>query len=110
MQLRFQRTIVASVLCLLALPTISKAQSGAANIYKTNCTLCHGTDGSGNTPSGKAMHAKDLRTDEVQKQSDAALAEVITKGKGKMPVFGAKLKSDDIAQLVVFIRQLPRQK
>jgi cytochrome c len=45
-----------------------QAQSDADKIYKTNCDLCHSADGSGSSPMGKAMHAKDLRPDEVQKQ------------------------------------------
>jgi hypothetical protein len=56
-------------LCCLAVPSAMQAQSDADKIYKTNCVLCHSADGS---PTGKAMHAKDLRSDEVQKQSDAA--------------------------------------
>ena len=56
------------------------------------------------------MQAKDLRSDEVQKQSDADLAEAITKGKGKMPAFGAKVKPDDVKKLVAYIRELPKQK
>ena len=54
-----------------------------AKIYKANCDLCHGADGSGDTGPGKAFHAKDLRSDEVRNQSDAALSEVITKAKGR---------------------------
>jgi hypothetical protein len=30
--------------------------------------------------------------------------EVITKGRGKMPAFGAKIKPDDITKLVAYIR------
>ena len=56
------------------------------------------------------MHAKDLRSDEVQKQTDAALAEVITKGRGKMPAFGGKIKPDDVTKLVAYIRALPDKK
>jgi mono/diheme cytochrome c family protein len=87
-----------------------QAQSDAAKIYKTNCTLCHGADGSGDGPTGKALHAKDLRSDEVQKESDATLSEIIIKGKGKMPAFGAKIKPDDVTKMVAYIRALPKQK
>ena len=34
---------------------------------------------------------------------------VLTDGKGKMPAFGKKLKPDDIAQLVAYIRALPKK-
>jgi cytochrome c6 len=94
---------------LLTLTTAAQAQSDTAKTFKTNCALCHSGDGSGDNPTGKALHAKDLRSDDVQKESDAALSEVITKGRGKMPAFGAKLKPDDIQKLVVYVRSLAKK-
>ena len=105
----FLLTLVGVSCCLVA-PFAMQAQSDADKIYKTNCVLCHSADGSGGSPTGKAMHAKDLRSDEVQKQSDAALSEVITKGRGKMPAFGAKIKPDNVAKLVAYVRALPNKK
>jgi mono/diheme cytochrome c family protein len=94
----------------VALPSCLKAQSDAAKVYKTNCALCHAADGSGDTASGRALKAKDLRSPEVQGKSDEDLAEVITKGKGKMPAFGQKLSADVIKSLVAYIRELPKKK
>ena len=102
--------IAPSILYFMVLPTAAQAQSAAAKVYKTNCALCHSADGSGDGPSGKALHAKDLRSEEVQKQSDEALSEIITKGTGKMPAFGAKLKPDDVTKLVAYIRALANKK
>lgn len=96
-------------LIALALPTGIHAQSDVAKAYKTNCVLCHAADGSGNSSSGKALGAKDLASSEVQKKTDAELTEVIVKGKGKMPAFGAKLKPEDIKQLVAYIRAIPKK-
>lgn len=93
----------------LALSPAARAQSDAAKIYKANCVLCHAADGSGNTSSGKALKAKDLASNEVQQKSDAELTDVIAKGKGKMPAFGAKLKPEDVKQLVSFIRTMPKK-
>jgi cytochrome c6 len=93
----------------LALPAVISAQTDAEKIYKTNCVLCHAPDGSGSSPSGKALKAQDLRSEVVQKKSDDELTEAITKGRGKMPAFGKKLKPDDIKQLVAFIRALPKK-
>jgi cytochrome c6 len=104
----FLLTLVGT-LCCLAVPSAIQAQSDADKIYKTNCVLCHAADGSGGSPTGKAMHAKDLRSEEVQKQSDAALNAVITKGRGKMPSFGARIKPDDVTKLVAYIRALPNK-
>ena len=86
-----------------------RAQNNVEKIYETHCVLCHAKDGSGSTPTGKALKAQDLRSDVVQKKSDAELTAAITNGKGKMPVFGKKLKPDDIAKLVAFIRALPKK-
>jgi cytochrome c6 len=103
------RLIPAGMLCFLAVSTAAQAQSDPAKFYKANCTLCHSDDGSGSSPTGKALKAKDLRSDEVQKQDDAALAEVITKGRGKMPAFGAKIKAEDVTKLVAYLRTLPKK-
>jgi len=101
----------AIVICsaTVTVPSSLRAQNDAEKIYKTNCVLCHSPDGSGSSPSGKALKAQDLRSDAVQKKSDAELAAAITNGKGKMPAFGKKLKPDDIAQMVAYIRALPKK-
>ena len=104
----FPRLVSAGILCCLALSSATQAQSDPAKIYKTNCVLCHSADGSGDSATGKAFHAKDLRSEEVQKQTDAELAEVITKGRGKMPAFGGKIKPDDVKKLVGYLRALPK--
>jgi len=102
------RLISAGLFCFLGFGAVMQAQSNGAKIFKANCTLCHSDDGSGNSPTGKALKAKDLRSDEVQKQSDGELAAVITKGKGKMPAFGSRIKPDDVKSLVAYIRELKK--
>jgi len=95
-------------LITLAFPGAIRAQTDAAKTFSVNCTLCHGADGSGNTPTGKALKAKDLRSAEVQKESDEVLAAIITKGQGKMPAFGKKVSPELIKSLVAHIRKLPK--
>lgn len=106
----FRQSIAASILCCLATAGMAQTSPDVAKVYKANCELCHGADGSGNTGPGKAFHAQDLRSADTQKQSDTALVEVITKGRGKMPAFGAKIQADDITKLVAYIRSLPPKK
>jgi mono/diheme cytochrome c family protein len=93
----------------LVLPAETRAQGEASKVFKTNCVLCHAANGSGDSPAGKAMSAKDLRSAEVQKESDADLTATITKGRGKMPAFGQKLSPDVITSLAAYIRQLPKK-
>ena len=85
------------------------AQSDAASSFKSKCVLCHAADGSGNSPSGRALKAKDLRSEETQKKPDAELAAVITNGRNKMPAFGQELKPEQIQQLVGYIHQLAKK-
>ena len=104
-ELRYAAMLVVLVLC----PAWVSAQTDAASLFKSNCALCHAQDGSGNSPSGKALKAKDLRLPETQTKSDADIAEVISKGRNKMPSFGQKLKPEQIQQLVAYIHQLAKK-
>ncbi|GAC1615897.1 MAG: hypothetical protein PVS2B2_28260 [Candidatus Acidiferrum sp.] len=99
-------------ICLAAqaLAASPRAESDADKVYAKNCVLCHAPDGSGSSPSGKALKAKDLASGEVQNKSDEDLTEVITKGKGKMPAFGKKIKPEEIKELVAYIRALAKKK
>ena len=58
---------------------------------------------------GKKLGAHDLSSAEVQKQSDAQLTEVVTKGRNKMPPYEGKLSKEQIAQLVTYIRELGKK-
>ena len=97
--------LVGAAIC----PSWLSAQSDSAALFKSKCAMCHGDDGSGSTATGRALKAKDLRSDEVQKTSDAELTDVITKGRNNMPAFGQKLKPDQIQQLVAYIRHISKK-
>jgi mono/diheme cytochrome c family protein len=81
------------------------APDGAAS-YKSKCASCHAADGSGNTATGKSMKLRDLRSAEVQGQSDDALYNVIAKGKGKMPGYEKTLGANVCRELVAHVRRL----
>lgn len=87
-----------------------RAQSDAAKLYGAKCAVCHGADGSGKTAVGKSMKLRDLRSAEVQKQTDEQLIEIIAKGKNKMPGYAKSLKDSQVRDLVGFIRQLAKKK
>ena len=105
------RTILRGTLPVLAflllISTCSIAET-AAETYKTTCAMCHGTDGKGDTALGKNLHAKDLTSYEVQKQSDKELSTIIVKGKENMPGFEGRLTPAQIDGLVKFIRSLKK--
>jgi len=96
------KTVLGSLLLAVALPTAAFADGTAT--FKTKCAPCHGADGSGQTPVGKNLKVRDLRSAEVQKLTDAEITKVLTDGKGKMPA--SKLAAPDIKAVVAFIRTL----
>jgi mono/diheme cytochrome c family protein len=77
--------------------------------YRTKCATCHGPDGSGSVV-GKTMNIPDLRSPEVQKTSDAQLAQIISEGKGGMPPFKSSLNEDQIHAMVSYVRSLRQKK
>lgn len=84
------------------------AKAGQA-IYDKSCKSCHGADGAPNAGVAKMLKTEipDLKSSQVQSQSDADLKKVITQGKGKMKpvssVTGAA--ADDV---VAYVRSLKK--
>ena len=86
----------------------AKADEKNATLYKQKCAACHGADGKGETPTGKAMKVRSFADPEVAKMSDDELAGAIEKGKGKMPAYGKSLKPDEIKAMVAYVRSLAK--
>jgi len=97
--------ILAIVIFALVFVNLCSAQTGT-DLFKSKCAMCHGPDGKGQTAMGKNLNIRDLGSTEVQSQSDADLTKIITDGKGKMPKYDGKLTSDQITDLVKYIRTL----
>jgi cytochrome c6 len=85
------------------------APNDGAALYKTKCAMCHGPDGAGKTPVGQKLGIRDLRSPEVQQQTDSDLSHVIGEGKGKMPAFSKALSEDQIKLVVAYVRQLGKK-
>jgi cytochrome c6 len=78
--------------------------------FEANCSVCHGEDGSGDTPIGMSLEIPDLRSDEVQKLSDAELIAIVTNGKDPMPSFKGKLTADEIKGVIAYVRTFAKKK
>ena len=97
-------------ICFVVTAGTAQAQA-PADLYKSKCAMCHGPDGAGATAMGKKMGAHDFRSPEVQKMTDAQLIEIITKGKAKMPAYGAgKLTAEQIKGLAGYVHELGKKK
>jgi mono/diheme cytochrome c family protein len=79
--------------------------SPSETIFKSKCVLCHGPDGSGNTPLGKQLQAANLGSKEVRKQSNAELHKIVHDGRANMPSFAEQLSDQEITQVIQYVRQ-----
>ena len=93
---------------VLAAVNVFAADDPGATLFKAKCAMCHGQDATGNTPMGKNLKIRDLTSADVQKQTDAELDAVITKGKNKMPEYGTKLTKEQISDLEKYVRSLKK--
>jgi cytochrome c6 len=98
---------IVAVSLFTASSTMVFAQSGA-DIYKSKCQMCHGADGSGNTPAGKSSKARPFNSPEVMKLSDDDLIKVTKSGQGKMPAYAGKLTDAQIKDVIAHIHTLQK--
>jgi mono/diheme cytochrome c family protein len=83
----------------------SPAEDGH-QVFLANCTGCHGKNADGDTPAGRAWHASNLHSPQIQAQADGQLLEVIRGGKGRMPAWQGMLSPLDIDHVLAYIRTL----
>jgi cytochrome c6 len=99
---------IAIVLLATSLVAPAFAQSTGADTFKAKCQMCHGPDGLGQTPAGRAAKIVSLKDPAVVNAMDADLVSFIKKGKNKMPSFEGKLSDDQIESVVKYIRTLEK--
>jgi len=95
-----------ALITVFAMPSF--AQNTGAATYASKCQMCHGADGAGTTPAGKAMKAPSFLSPAVVKESNADLIAVTKSGKGKMPAYAGKLTDPEIKDVIAHIRTLQK--
>lgn len=104
---RYSTIAVLSLLSVsMAIPAMGQ-QTGEAT-YKAKCAMCHGPDGTGNTPVGKSMKVRSLKSPEDIKATDAELFKQTKSGVGKMQGYAGKLTDGQIQDVVTYIRTLQK--
>jgi mono/diheme cytochrome c family protein len=99
---------LAVLLVSMAIVAPAFSQSGGADIYKAKCQMCHGADGGGATPAGKALKAASFKDPAITKQTDADLVSAVAKGKGKMPANEGKLSDAQIKAVIAYLHTLQK--
>ena len=75
--------------------------------YQKNCEGCHTETGEGGTVKveNKQIKVPSLKSDHAMKRTDEQLTKMITNGEEEMPSFKDKLKPEEIAAMVKFVRK-----
>jgi mono/diheme cytochrome c family protein len=90
-------------------PFGADAADEGAEIFRTNCEMCHGPQGHGDGPAGQALDPKPRDLSKLQAEAgDDFLFWRISEGKPgtSMVAFKGILSEDQIWQVVSFIRTL----
>lgn len=112
---------VSGIFCVIValLARVASAQNNAAagkELFKSNCSPCHGESGKGDGPAGQALPVKPADLGErigTNHYSDQYLIDVISKGGssvGKsnfMPAWSGALTDKQIREIVAFLRTFP---
>jgi mono/diheme cytochrome c family protein len=88
-------------------PAASVDEFAAARTnFGKNCEPCHGPNGEGGLVKveNKQIKVPSLKAEHAIKHTDAELTKMITNGEEEMPAFKDKLKPEEIAELVRFVR------
>jgi mono/diheme cytochrome c family protein len=75
--------------------------------YTKNCEGCHGPNAEGGLVKvdNKQIKVPSLKADHAIKHTDAQLTKMITNGEEDMPAFKDKMKPEEIAEMVRYIRK-----
>lgn len=102
--------LAAGAILLTAPPSSAADPTAGRKLFEAKCASCHGKDSKGNPAMAKmfkvepaALHLTDEAT---LKKSDSELAGVTETGLGKMPAYKGKLKSEEISNIMAYLRSL----
>jgi cytochrome c6 len=99
----------AIALAVLSTTLLASAEATGPDTYKAKCQMCHGADGLGATPAGKAMKAVPFNDPQILNKSDADLVAATKNGKGKMPAYSGKLSDGEIKAVIAYIHTLQKK-
>ena len=77
-------------------PAKSDTQLAGYKVFQKNCSGCHGAD-------GKSGGAKNFT---ISMLDIAAMVQIVTKGKGRMPAYEGKLSTNDIDSIADYLMTL----
>lgn len=92
------KNIILPLLTILFLSNSTIPPVAGDALYKKNCKVCHGNDG-----TRGLMGAKNLK---LSKLETGAIVQQIMEGKGPMPSFKKKFSAEELAVLADYVKSL----
>lgn len=105
--MKIQNATLVKVMSLAAVLTLPGIAGDGKELFAANCQKCHGANGEGKPAMAKMLKVemRHLGSKEVQAASDAAIAKIITEGKGKMKATTG-VTAAQANDIVAFVRTL----
>ncbi len=88
-------------------PATAESRARGAELYETNCRVCHGLQGRGDGPVGQKFVTKapvDLNEDYTQAQADGQLFFTLTRGRALMPFYRDALSATERWDVINYVR------
>lgn len=85
------------------------SQARAKQIYGWDCAACHGDNGNGkgSIAVDQKLNIPDYRNpDALKTLTDGEMFYIIHNGKGKMPAEGPRAKTNEVWNLVIYLRRM----
>ena len=85
----------------------AESQARAKQIYGWDCAMCHGEngDGKGDVAAEQKLTMHDFR-DSLKTLTDGEIFYIIHSGRGQMPAEGPRAKTDEVWNLVIYLRRM----
>ena len=88
----------------------SESLAKGKKVYGYDCAVCHGKDGDGKGDMDMKNVSDFTDPATLKNRTDGELFYIIKKGKGEMPPEGDRGKSEDIWNLVNYVRSMAKKK
>ena len=88
----------------------SESLAKGKKVYGYDCAVCHGKDGDGKGDMDMKNVSDFTDPATLKSRTDGELFYIIKKGKGEMPPEGDRGKSEDIWNLVNYVRSMAKKK
>jgi mono/diheme cytochrome c family protein len=109
------KSTIVTLTLLLATSVAVQSADDVKELWKTNCSSCHGMDGKGKTKAGRKAKVEDFTDAKYQEsfKDDYAIKRlkegIMEDGKERMKPFGDKLTEPQMKELLAYVRNFVKK-